>query len=84
MPDLVIFIDISVDEAMERLKAERNMDRIEERGKAYYEKVRQNFLDLTTQYPCAIIDSNGLGVQEVHEKITDKVKIWLKEKGVKI
>lgn len=50
-PDLTLFIDIPVDEAVRRLKlAEKLSDRIESEGTAFFKRVRQGYLQIATQH----------------------------------
>ena len=58
MPDLTFILDIDIEAASQRLGAER--DRMESRGPAYLERVRQGFLAEAERWPTGIevIDAN--------------------------
>lgn len=47
VPDVSILLDITVAEAQKRVRAMDRLDKIESRGSEYFEKVRQNYHDLT-------------------------------------
>ncbi len=49
-PDLTFFLDIPVDEVEKRMSRSRtSKDRMESNGRAFYEKVRQGFLEMAKQ-----------------------------------
>jgi dTMP kinase len=50
-PDLTLLLDLSVDIGMTRIEARSAKDRIEQEGRAFFERVRQVFIDRSQQYP---------------------------------
>ncbi len=66
-PDLTIILDIDPKSAAKRLN--RTLDRMEQKGDSYHQKVREGFLKLAEQRSnFAVIDAAG-DVENVHEKI---------------
>jgi dTMP kinase len=74
-PDLTVVFDLDVDQAMARLHA-RNVsggqshDRIEQRARDYFERVRQNFLWQAKQWPdrYRIVDA-GKSIDQVETQV---------------
>lgn len=51
-PNLVYLLDIEVSDAIENVKKQgKGLDKIESRGPAYFEKVRQGYLEIAGQEP---------------------------------
>lgn len=70
-PDLTIILDMDSDTAAKRLK--RDLDRMEQKGDWYHQKVRQGFLKLAEQIPGAVvIDATGK-IEEVHKNIVSTI-----------
>ena len=81
VPDLTFLLDISYEEGFGRKAKDenlKNLDRIEQRDRAYHEKVRQGYLKLAKEEPnrFVVIDASK-SLEEIHEEIT---KIFLKKK----
>lgn len=57
MPDLTVVIDVPIEVTLERVGPGR--DRIEDRGMAYRERVREGFLQASASYPSPIIVVDG-------------------------
>ena len=79
VPDLTFLLDISYEEGFGRKAKDenlKNLDRIEQRDRAYHEKVRQGYLKLTKEEPnrFVVIDASK-SLEEIHEEI---IKIFLK------
>lgn len=73
VPDLTILLDISYEDAMSRKSKDeklQKLDRIESKGKAYHDKVRQGYLKLAQQEPqrFVVIDARK-SIEEIHEQI---------------
>ena len=64
-PDMTFILDLDFPTAQKRLQG--SADRIEARGEAYFEKVRQGFLEQATQHPdrMVVIDAT-LPIEEMH------------------
>lgn len=68
-PDLTIILDINLETASQRLK--RNLDRMEQKGDSYHQRVREGFLELARQREnFAVIDASG-DIQTVHKKVLE-------------
>ncbi len=52
LPDITFILDIPIDVAMERLG--NTLDRVESRGKEYFERVRQGFLAESERWPTGV------------------------------
>ncbi|MHC4759485.1 MAG: dTMP kinase [Planctomycetota bacterium] len=71
-PDLTVVLDIDLETASERLG--RDLDRMEQKGDGYHEKVRQGFLELAENLESfAVVETSG-DVEIVSKKITDIVE----------
>lgn len=66
-PDLTIIIDIETETGLSRAGS---ADRMESRGKAYHEKVREGFLRMAENDPQKFVVIDGRGsVEKVHSRI---------------
>lgn len=79
VPDLTFLLDISYEEGFGRKAKDenlKNLDRIEQRDRAYHVKVRQGYLKLAKEEPnrFVVIDASK-SLEEIHEEI---IKIFLK------
>jgi dTMP kinase len=70
-PDLTVILDVDLETAAKRLN--RDLDRMEQKGGGYHQKVRQGFLKLAEQIPGAVIIDATSRIEEVHENVTDQV-----------
>ncbi len=74
-PDLTFLLDVNTERSISRLnnRLDANKtqgDRIESRGFAFQEKVRQGYLKLAKQNPrMIVIDAGGKGVKEIHSEL---------------
>jgi len=71
MPDLTILIDVPSHVASARIGTGR--DRIEDRGEAFRERVRQGYLAEVVNLPSVVIDGS-LGPDVVELQIRDEVR----------
>lgn len=72
-PDLTFLLDISYEDGMKRKQKDenlKNLDRIESKGKAYHDKVRQGYLTLAKMFDkrIVVVDASK-SIDEVFEKI---------------
>lgn len=76
IPDITFFIDISVEEAEDRKKQKlnRELDRIENSERDFYEKVRNGYLYLSKDKRFRKIDGK-LSVQEIHKQIVKEIEL---------
>ena len=70
-PDLTVILDLDLKTASTRLN--RDLDRMEQKGDGYHQKVRQGFLELAKDREnFAIVDSSG-AIETTHKKILDTI-----------
>ncbi len=71
-PDLTIILDIDLETASQRLK--RDLDRMEQKGDGYHQRVRKGFLELARrQENFAVIYGTG-DIETIHKQIIDIVE----------
>jgi dTMP kinase len=71
-PDLTVILDIDLQIATQRLS--RDLDRMEQKGQEYHQKVRQGFLELAERLEgFAVVDTSG-EVESVSKKVIEVVK----------
>ena len=73
VPDITFLLDISFEDGMKRKSNDenlKNLDRIEAKGKAYHDKVREGYLKLAKDNPdrIVVIDASKT-IEEVFENI---------------
>ncbi len=71
-PDLTIILDVDLKTAAMRMN--RRLDRMEQKGAEYHEKVRRGFLELTKIAPNFHIVNAGQDVDYVHRAIIEIIK----------
>jgi dTMP kinase len=71
-PDLTIILDVDTDTAEKRM--DRQLDRMEQKGKEFHTKVREGFLKLADFGQDVIIIDAVQSIEEVHNLITKAVK----------
>lgn len=72
-PDLTLLLDLPADVALDRLR--RPADRMESRGLAYMQDVRQAFLEqLSRSGPATVVIDASVPAQPMHEAIVAAVK----------
>lgn len=69
-PDLTILLDVDLKTAAERM--DRQLDRMEQKGADFHQKVRDGFLQLTEHKNVIVIDA-GESIEQVHERIIEAV-----------
>jgi dTMP kinase len=70
-PDLTIILDVDLNTAASRLK--KDLDRMEQKGDAYRERVREGFLRLAEmENSFAVIDATG-DIETVHKRVVETV-----------
>jgi dTMP kinase len=80
-PDLTLVLDLPVEIAAQRRRREE--DRMEARGAAYQERVRQGFLAEARARPdrFRIIDASP-SIDALHQRIRGEVAPWLRQRGI--
>lgn len=72
-PDLTFFLDLDYEHAMQRC-GKRDKDRIEQSGRAFYDKLIAGFRELSERFPERIIRiSTNDEIENVHGKIVQTV-----------
>ena len=71
-PDLTIVLDLPVDMAAQRIT--RSLDRLESRGRDYFEKVRQGFLQQHGHAGKSIVIDATQAIDDVHRSIVSAVE----------
>ena len=70
-PDLTIILDVDLKTASTRLNAQ--LDRMEQKGNEYHEKVRQGFLELAKNRKDFMVVDARNDIETVHQQITKKL-----------
>ncbi len=70
-PDLTIILDVDLETASERL--DRHLDRMEQKGDNYHQKVRMGFLELAKQNENFLVVDASDEVETVHKKILNHI-----------
>ena len=66
-PDLTVILDVDLETASQRL--DRSLDRMEQKGDGYHQRVREGFLKLAGRRKnLAVVDASG-DIESVHKKI---------------
>ena len=70
-PDLTIILDVDLKIAAKRLK--KDLDRMEQKGDGYHQKVREGFLNLAKQQKnFVVIDASG-DINTVHSEVSEVI-----------
>lgn len=78
-PDLVFFIDISVDLALKRLNV-KNKDRLEKEGRNFLEKVRNSYMEIAKTKSNFIIINGERDVNEIFSEIKEIMDDYIMSK----
>ena len=71
-PDLTILLDVDLETGSKRLS--RQLDRMEQKGDSYHQKVREGFLKLADQQEnFVMVDATG-DIETVHKKVIEVIK----------
>lgn len=81
VPDRTYLLDVPVEEGKKRLQARSGLDRIEQKGEAYHERVREGFLELAEQNPerIRVVDASG-SIEQITQEILADFNDWLDAK----
>jgi len=71
-PDLTVILDVDLATAASRMR--RSLDRMEQKGDAYHQKVREGFLQLVRGRKGFVVVDASRGVETVHEEIVGVVQ----------
>jgi dTMP kinase len=70
-PDLTIILDVDLKTAARRLS--QNLDRMEQKGDGYHQRVRAGFLSLAEQRKKLVVIDASASIEEVHQRVTDTI-----------
>ncbi len=81
VPDRTYLLDVPVEEGKKRLQARSGLDRIEQKGEAYHERVREGFLELAEQNPerIRVVDASR-SIEQITQEILADFNDWLDAK----
>ena len=71
-PDLTIILDIDLKTAAQRLN--RNLDRMEQKGNGYHQRVREGFLKLAKSQDDFVVIDATKDIQTAHKKVIEIVE----------
>ena len=73
-PDLTLYIDIDAETSLDRVRADRKLDRIETEATEFHKRVREAYLKLAAAHPerIRIVDGRG-SISEVSERVWNVV-----------
>ncbi len=70
-PDLTIILDVDLQTAAKRLS--RRLDRMEQKGDSYHQRVREGFLQLATQNKNFLVVDAAADIETVHKNILQHI-----------
>lgn len=70
-PDLTVILDVDLETSAARLN--RDLDRMEQKGNGYHQKVRQGFLKLAEQIENTVVIDGTEKIEKVHENVVDQL-----------
>lgn len=68
-PDLILYLDISPEEGMKRVKSRGEFDRIEQQSIEFFHRVHHSYLEYVQKNPTAVIIDASRPVHEVQHQI---------------
>ncbi|MBE0536733.1 MAG: dTMP kinase [Phycisphaerae bacterium] len=71
-PDLTIVLD--VDEAAAAARMNRQLDRMEQKGRQYHQKVRQGYLELARNYDAVVHLDATVSIEALHDQVIAAVR----------
>ncbi|UCE98706.1 MAG: dTMP kinase [Planctomycetota bacterium] len=71
-PDLTIILDVDLKTAAQRLN--RDLDRMEQKGDGYHQKVRQGFLKLAKERDDFVVIDAAEDIKTIHKKVIEIVE----------
>ncbi|HPD47678.1 MAG TPA: dTMP kinase [Anaerohalosphaeraceae bacterium] len=70
-PDLTIVLDVDEETAAARMN--RQLDRMEQKGREYHRRVRQGYLELAQNYEAVVLLDAGVSIESLHAKVIETV-----------
>lgn len=77
-PDLVFYIDVPVNIAMDRM-SNINKDRIEREERTFWERIRACYLELAKKYKSFVIIDGVKNIESIHREIIERFEVFYKE-----
>ena len=71
-PDLTIILDVDLETGSQRLN--RDLDRMEQKGTSYHQKVREGFLKLADQQENFVVVDAADDIETVHKKVIEVIE----------
>ena len=71
-PDLTIILDVDLKTASQRLKSQ--LDRMEQKGPRYHQKVREGFLELAKNHKGFVVIDATKDIETVHKKVLQTIE----------
>ncbi len=71
-PDLTIILDVDLKTASQRLKSQ--LDRMEQKGPGYHQKVREGFLELAKNRKGFVVIDATKDIETVHKKVLQAIE----------
>ncbi|WP_392559240.1 dTMP kinase [Orbus mooreae] len=81
-PDLTIYMDISPELGLKRVKARGEFDRIEQESLTFFERIRERYLELASQDSSIITIDASQPLESVKLSIEKALNTWLMENGI--
>jgi dTMP kinase len=75
-PDLTVILDVDGETA--RVRMQRELDRMEQKGRDYHQKVREGFLELARGREGFVVVDAARDIEVVHDEIIKAVTAWAK------
>jgi dTMP kinase len=76
-PDVTIIVDVDVETAYQRMS--RALDRMEQKGKQYHQKVREGFLKLADNYDRVVVVDGRETIEDVHKTVVESIEMMLSQ-----
>jgi dTMP kinase len=76
-PDITVIVDVDVETACQRMN--RALDRMEQKGKEYHQKVREGFLKLADSYDKVVAVDGREAIEAVHKSVVESVEMMLSQ-----
>jgi dTMP kinase len=83
LPDITFFLKLDSEEAMERKREQKSLDRIESENSYFHKRVYAGYMDIAKKNPERIKVINAAAtIEEVHNEIVEKINSLIKERGI--
>lgn len=77
-PDLTLYLDISPERGLARVRARGELDRIEQQALPFFVRTRQRYLELAHADPCIKIIDAGQSLARVAQALTTTLTDWFR------